>query len=603
MTCASSGPLSSWRKWPGTFNASCGPGPPRPGTADCSTALPSPRRGVTVGERGQEGAGERPQDLQRPPILAGAFAVGGQAHEQGKLAGPGTERLVGEGSVVGLEHRGGHVAVRWHPGRRGWGGSRAAPGSGAGSPAAPIPPRPDRRPRRGRPRSMRRPARRSAVWSTVLAATTPANRSGRRAKAPRPIGPPQSCATSTVPGQCPVASRNSTEPAGVVPHRVVGPPRGLVGAAEADEIGRDGPVPLGDDHRDDRPVEVRPRGLSVQQEHRASMRRAGVDVVHAQPRADRDVVGLVGVAGSSREPRLGCAHDLHGPILPAMNPPGCDVAIVGGGLVGLALAYELATRDVTVTVIDASLPGRATAAGAGILSPDTSADEDPDAFVLGRRRAGTTTRRCSSALAPRVSTWRAPATPSAAPVDRACGQARSPGSNRSPTGSGAFGARGLRDLGRPRRRISSHRSAPCTGSSTAPGRRGSTGAAWPRPCVRVRRARGVRVMAGMVCGLGASGARAPAPSNGSSSRGARRALWGGGRGGRRLERPHGGVVGRTAADHAHRRARSSISRWRAPTETWPIVATTADPLPGAVARRIGWPAAGPSRRERASTPT
>ena len=49
----------------------------------------------------------------------------------------------------------------------------------------------------------------------------------------------------------------------------------------------------------------------------------------------------------------------------------CDVAIAGGGLVGLSVAYELATRGAQVTVIDAGHPGRATDAGAGILAPET----------------------------------------------------------------------------------------------------------------------------------------------------------------------------------------------------------------------------------------
>jgi len=44
--------------------------------------------------------------------------------------------------------------------------------------------------------------------------------------------------------------------------------------------------------------------------------------------------------------------------------------------VGLSLAYELAGRGMSVTVIDAGLPGRATDAGAGILSPATNADPD-----------------------------------------------------------------------------------------------------------------------------------------------------------------------------------------------------------------------------------
>jgi D-amino-acid dehydrogenase len=54
----------------------------------------------------------------------------------------------------------------------------------------------------------------------------------------------------------------------------------------------------------------------------------------------------------------------------------CDVAVVGAGLVGLSLAYELASQGAAVTVVDAAHPGRATDAGAGILSPATSHDTD-----------------------------------------------------------------------------------------------------------------------------------------------------------------------------------------------------------------------------------
>ena len=61
-----------------------------------------------------------------------------------------------------------------------------------------------------------------------------------------------------------------------------------------------------------------------------------------------------------------------------------DVVVVGGGLVGLSLAYELAGLGAAVTVVDAAHRGRATDAGAGILSPATSTDEDPEWFeVLG----------------------------------------------------------------------------------------------------------------------------------------------------------------------------------------------------------------------------
>jgi D-amino-acid dehydrogenase len=60
-----------------------------------------------------------------------------------------------------------------------------------------------------------------------------------------------------------------------------------------------------------------------------------------------------------------------------MAPTTCDAAVVGGGLVGAALAYELAAAGASVVVVDRHDPGRATDAGAGILSPDTSPRTDP----------------------------------------------------------------------------------------------------------------------------------------------------------------------------------------------------------------------------------
>ncbi|HEY1827064.1 MAG TPA: FAD-dependent oxidoreductase [Acidimicrobiales bacterium] len=60
----------------------------------------------------------------------------------------------------------------------------------------------------------------------------------------------------------------------------------------------------------------------------------------------------------------------------------CDVAVVGGGLVGLSLAYEAACLGADVVLIDAGHPGRATDAGAGILSPGTSTEEDFELWEL-----------------------------------------------------------------------------------------------------------------------------------------------------------------------------------------------------------------------------
>jgi len=59
---------------------------------------------------------------------------------------------------------------------------------------------------------------------------------------------------------------------------------------------------------------------------------------------------------------------------------GLDVTVIGGGLVGAACAYELVRDDHRVTVYDRRDPGRATDAGAGILSPETMGGM-PDPFL------------------------------------------------------------------------------------------------------------------------------------------------------------------------------------------------------------------------------
>jgi glycine/D-amino acid oxidase-like deaminating enzyme len=51
-----------------------------------------------------------------------------------------------------------------------------------------------------------------------------------------------------------------------------------------------------------------------------------------------------------------------------MNPVP-DVIVVGGGVIGCAVAYELARRSVRVLLLDKTLPGRATSASAGGLWP------------------------------------------------------------------------------------------------------------------------------------------------------------------------------------------------------------------------------------------
>ena len=60
-----------------------------------------------------------------------------------------------------------------------------------------------------------------------------------------------------------------------------------------------------------------------------------------------------------------------------MDISGGDVVIAGGGLIGLAVAFELAQRGATVRVFDTGEPGRAASwAGAGMLAPYTEAIDD-----------------------------------------------------------------------------------------------------------------------------------------------------------------------------------------------------------------------------------
>jgi D-amino-acid dehydrogenase len=64
-----------------------------------------------------------------------------------------------------------------------------------------------------------------------------------------------------------------------------------------------------------------------------------------------------------------------------------DVVVVGGGLVGMSLCYELVTRGLSVVLVDRHHEGRATDAGAGILSPETFLDPDDDWASLARSAA------------------------------------------------------------------------------------------------------------------------------------------------------------------------------------------------------------------------
>jgi D-amino-acid dehydrogenase len=63
--------------------------------------------------------------------------------------------------------------------------------------------------------------------------------------------------------------------------------------------------------------------------------------------------------------------------------PSVDVAVVGGGLVGASVAYEVACAGASVALVDASFPGRASDAGAGIVSPETFHEPDEEWFAFG----------------------------------------------------------------------------------------------------------------------------------------------------------------------------------------------------------------------------
>lgn len=58
----------------------------------------------------------------------------------------------------------------------------------------------------------------------------------------------------------------------------------------------------------------------------------------------------------------------------------CDVMVIGGGIVGAAAAYECARAGQRTLLLDRADRGRATAAGAGIITPLTSRYEQGDAW-------------------------------------------------------------------------------------------------------------------------------------------------------------------------------------------------------------------------------
>ncbi len=57
--------------------------------------------------------------------------------------------------------------------------------------------------------------------------------------------------------------------------------------------------------------------------------------------------------------------------------------VVGAGITGSACGYAASMLGAEVVLVDSAQPGRATAAGAGIICPWSSSGEEPDRFALG----------------------------------------------------------------------------------------------------------------------------------------------------------------------------------------------------------------------------
>ena len=66
---------------------------------------------------------------------------------------------------------------------------------------------------------------------------------------------------------------------------------------------------------------------------------------------------------------------------------GFDAIVIGGGVVGSSVAYHLVSGGAKTLLIDRCDPGRATDAGAGIISPDTNT-RDPDPWYRFAAKAG-----------------------------------------------------------------------------------------------------------------------------------------------------------------------------------------------------------------------
>ena len=189
----------------------------------------------------------------------------------------------------------------------------------------------------------------SPVGRNVFAATTRAKRSGCSPTRRSPTSPPQSWPTSVDVAQVERVEQRGPHPLDVRRVRVVGARRRLVGAAEADQVGRDRAQPGGGEHRDHRAVEEAPRRLAVHEQHDRRVARALVEVVHAQRAVaagwDLDVVRRERETGQVGEAVVRGTDDVHraqrnvrraisslrGRVDDVGGEPACTVEILGAG--------------------------------------------------------------------------------------------------------------------------------------------------------------------------------------------------------------------------------------------------------------------------------
>ncbi|HEY8394530.1 MAG TPA: glycine oxidase ThiO [Thermaerobacter sp.] len=76
----------------------------------------------------------------------------------------------------------------------------------------------------------------------------------------------------------------------------------------------------------------------------------------------------------------------HGPVPVPPQSSAFDIAVIGGGIIGLAVAFQLARDGARVAVLERERPGAgASTAAAGMLAPGHEAGTDPVLYELGIR--------------------------------------------------------------------------------------------------------------------------------------------------------------------------------------------------------------------------